>query len=141
MFQIRRATAEDESFWFSLDRHMRPSEYPLKLLEGRAYIIADGERPLGVMRYNLLWDSLPFLTLIFLEENHRGKGYGQKAMLHWEKEMEEAGYGMVMTSTQVDEEAQHFYRKLGYVDRGVLFLDGTPLAQAQELFFVMVLKG
>ena len=30
------------------------------------------------------------------------------------------GYGMVLTSTQVDEDAQHFYRKLGYKDCGGL---------------------
>ena len=43
---------------------------------------------------------------------------------------------MIMTSTQVDEQAQHFYRKLGYRDRGSLFLDHTPLEQAQELLMV-----
>ena len=30
---------------------------------------------------------------------------------------------MVMTSTQVDEEAQHFYRKLGYKDAGGFVVD------------------
>lgn len=36
----------------------------------------------------------------------------------WEKDMKEQGYGMLLTSTQVDETAQHFYRKLGYKDSG-----------------------
>lgn len=37
-------------------------------------------------------------------------------MKYWESDMKNQGYGMVMTSTQVDEEAQHFYRKLRYKD-------------------------
>ncbi|MBO7453066.1 MAG: hypothetical protein J6U54_22260 [Clostridiales bacterium] len=43
------------------------------------------------------------------------------------------GYQMVMTSTQIDEEAQHFYRKLGYIDCGNLTIDYPGLAQPMEL--------
>jgi ABC-type multidrug transport system ATPase subunit len=64
---------------------------------------------------------------------------GKRAMLSWEKEMREFGYKMVMTSTQVDEQAQHFYRKLGYVEKGCLVLDGTPHEQPQEMFMLKVL--
>ena len=60
-------------------------------------------------------------------------------MLFWENEMRKLGYKMVMTSTQVDEQAQHFYRKLGYVDRGSICLDNTPLAQPQEMLMLKVL--
>ena len=37
--------------------------------------------------------------------------------------MSRAGHGMVLVSTQSDEPAQHFYRKLGYRDCGCLPLD------------------
>ena len=96
---------------------------------------------LGVMRYNLFMDNIPFLTLIYIEEAHQGKGYGKQALLYWESEMFGLGYRMVMTSTQVDEEAQHFYRKLGYIDRGSLFLDNTPIKQPQELLMIKVLQN
>jgi hypothetical protein len=32
-----------------------------------------------------------------------------------------------MTSTLSDEDAQHFYRKLGYEEHGCLLLPGEPL--------------
>lgn len=32
-----------------------------------------------------------------------------------------------MTSTQSDETAQHFYRKLGYVESGSLLFENEPL--------------
>ena len=41
--------------------------------------------------------------------------------------MKAAGYALVMTSTQSDETAQHFYRRLGYVDSGALLLKDEPL--------------
>lgn len=91
------------------------------------------------MRYNLFWDNTPFLTLIYFEQFHRRKGFGRQAMLFWENEMRELGYKMIMTSTQVDEQAQHFYRKLGYKDKGGIFLDNTPFEQPQEMFMLKVL--
>jgi len=60
-------------------------------------------------------------------------------MLFWENEMCELGYKVVMTSTQIDEQAQHFYRKLGYIDKGGLFLDNTPIEQPQEVLMIKVL--
>lgn len=41
--------------------------------------------------------------------------------------MKQKGFKTVMTSTQSDEDAQHFYRKLGYRDVGCLLLDTQPL--------------
>lgn len=139
MFAIRHVRESDRAFWFKLDPHLPEREFDAKVREGRGYIVCDGDTPVGVMRYNLFWDSIPFLTLIVLQETSRGRGLGRKAVLHWEREMWSLGYKMVLTSTQVDEQAQHFYRRLGYRDRGGLFLDGTPCEQPPELFLLKVL--
>ena len=82
----------------------------------------------GWLRFNLFWDNIPFMNLLFIiSEDQRGKGYGRKLVAFWEHEMAEQGYKFVMTSTQSDEEAQFFYRKLGYTDRGSLILPDEPL--------------
>lgn len=139
MFEIRYAEETDNAFWFTLDKHMSEREFLLKIRDKRGYVICDGNTPIGVIRYNLFWDEIPFLTLIHFEESYWGKGFGRQALLFWEHEMRELGYKMVMTSTQVDEQAQHFYRKMGYQDRGSLFLDNTPHEQPQEMFMLKVL--
>lgn len=139
MFKIRYVLEEDRSFWFSLDAHLSEREFGLKVRDQRGYVISDGDKPVGVMRYNLFWDIIPFLTMIYICESHCGKGFGKQAMHYWENEMRELGYKMLMTSTQVDEEAQHFYRKLGYQDKGGLFLDHTPFEQPQEMLMLKVL--
>jgi GNAT superfamily N-acetyltransferase len=139
MFGIRYVSEKDKTFWFTLDRHLSESEFSLKVRDRRGYIICNGDTPIGIMRYNLFWDNTPFLTLIYIDESHQGKDFGRKAMLHWENEMRELGYKMIMTSTQADEQAQHFYRKLGYVDRGCLILDNTPFEQPQEIIMIKIL--
>ena len=139
MFSIRYATEQDEAFWYSLDRHMPKSEYARKVRDRRAYVICDGDASIGVLRYNLFWDIIPFLTLIHLHAACRGKGFGRQAMMHWENEMRALGHKMTMTSTQVDEQAQYFYRTLGYRDRGALFLDHTPFEQPEEMLMLKVL--
>jgi len=139
MFEIRYVAKSDKAFWYTLDEHLRKQEFELKVRDKRGYIISDGDTPIGLMRYNLMWDNTPFLTLIYIRDDCHGKGFGKQAMQFWENEMREMGYKMVMTSTQVDEDAQHFYRKLGYKDRGGIFLDGTPGEQPQEMIMIKVL--
>ena len=138
MFEIRYVSESDKPFWFTLDEHLSESEFEFKIRDKRGYIISDGGKPVGVMRYNLFWDNTPFLTLIYLEEAHRAKGFGKQAVLFWENEMRALGYKMVMTSTRADEQAQHFYRALGYKDKGAIFFDGTPFEQPQEIVMLKV---
>lgn len=141
MFNIRYVSDTDKTFWFTLDKHINESELLLKIRDKRGYVINDGDKPVGVMRYNLFWDSIPFLTFIYFKESYWGRVFGRQAMLFWENEMNSMGCKMLMTSTQVDEQAQHFYRKLGYIDRGSLFLDNTPFEQPQEVFMLKTLTS
>jgi ribosomal protein S18 acetylase RimI-like enzyme len=139
MFEIRYVSEADKLFWFSLDSHISESEFELKVRDKRGYVIRNYNAPVGIMRYNLFWDNMPFLTFIYLKEAFQGKGFGRRAMQFWENEMRGLGYKMVMTSTQTDEQAQHFYRKLGYMDRGCLILDGTPFTQPLEILMLKIL--
>ncbi len=139
MFAIRYAASADKAFWNTLDKNLDEKELTLKIRDKRAYVICDGVKPVGLMRYNLMYDTIPFLTFIYIEEPFQKKGFGGRAMCFWQDEMRGRGHKMVMTSTQVDEQAQHFYRKLGYVDKGGLFLDNTPFEQPQEMFMIKIL--
>ena len=50
--------------------------------------------------------------------------------------MKSQGYDFVLTSTQVDEITQHFYRKLGYKDCGGLIIDIPNYEQPMEMFLI-----
>lgn len=136
MFKIRIATIEDIDFWVTQDRHIAKDNLIRKIEHGQCYIIQDDETCIGVLRYGLFWDVVPFLNLIHFLEEYRGKGFGSLAMDFWEEKMRTLNHKIVMTSTQADEGAQHFYRKLGYKDSGCIILDIPPYAQPLELIMI-----
>lgn len=136
MTEIRYVQESDKKFWYGLDKHLQEKEFTNKVETKRGYVILEDNQPVGLLRYNLFWDNTPFCTMLVIAPGDRKKGYGKKLMDHWEKEMKAQGYGMVLTSTQVDEEAQHFYRKLGYRDCGGFVIDIPGYEQPMELFLI-----
>lgn len=136
MTEVRYVKLEDQEFWYHLDKHLPKQEFERKVREKRGYVLLSDENPVGLLRYNLFWDNTPFCTMLYIDEDVRNKGYGKMLMEYWEKDMKEQGYDILLTSTQVDEEAQHFYRKLGYKDCGGLLIDIPRHAQPMELFLI-----
>ena len=134
MINIRYADFSDKPFWFSLDKHLAEEEFIHKINLKRAYIIELDNSPIGILRYNLFWDSIPFCTLLFIDFSHHKKGYGKKLIKFWEADMKNQGFDLVITSTQIDEDALHFYRYLGYEDAGGLLLNSPKYKQPMELF-------
>ena len=136
MLEIRYVKLEDKTFWFRLDRHLPESVFERKVRDKSGYVLLENRKPVGLLRYNLFWDRIPFCTMLFIDCQCRKKGYGTKLMQDWEKDMKAQGYGMLLTSTQVDEDAQHFYRKLGYRDCGGFVIDIPGYEQPMEMFLV-----
>ena len=136
MLKIRYLTASDKEFWYRLDKHLPETEFENKVRAKRGYILLLDEKPIGLLRYNLFWDNTPFCTMLFVDPEYQRKGYGKHLMEYWENDMKMQGYKMLLTSTQVDEEAQHFYRKLGYKDCGGFVIDVPEYAQPMEMFFL-----
>ena len=134
MSKVRYVENEDKDFWYGLDRHLPEPEFEKKVREKQGYVLLDGDVKVGLLRYNLFWDNIPFCTMLFVDRSEQNKGYGRELMQHWEADMKAQRYGMVMTSTRVDETAQHFYRKLEYKDCGGLLLDIPGYEQPMEMF-------
>lgn len=136
---IRGFTDTDMDFVMSIEKPLSESAYRSRMHAQTGYVLWEGGRRVGLLSYCLLWDHLPFLNLLFILEGERSRGFGRAAMAAWEGEMKAQGYPMTLLSTQVDEQAQHLYRKLGYVDCGSLVLHGTPLDQPMEMFMRKIL--
>lgn len=126
----------DRKFWFTLDHYLPEVQFQRKVRDRMGYVLLVNGIAAGLLRYNLFWDEHPFCTMLYVAEDYQGKGYGKKMMAFWEKEMQQLGYKMLMTSTQVDESAQHFYRKLGYQDAGGLLMTVPEYQQPMEMFFI-----
>lgn len=141
MEAIRYVQEEDKAFWYSLDKHLPEEEFRKKVRDKQGYVLLSDHRPVGLLRYHLFWDNTPFCTMLFIDWEFQGRGYGKRLMEHWEKDMKALGYDMVLTSTQVNEEAQNFYRKLGYKDCGGFVIDIPGHEQPMELFLIKAMSG
>ncbi len=138
---IREVRETDRAFWFTLDKMMPQEQFAVMLRDQRGYVALVEDEPVAIFRYGLFWDHIPFCNLIYIKETFRRQGLGRALMRHWEQEMTRQGYPYLMTSTQADEQAQHFYRKLGYKDAGGLLLDVPGFEQPMELFLIKALRS
>ncbi len=101
-------------------------------------MLCDGEKIVGVLRYNLFWQTIPFLDLLCIDEAYRGQGWGSKMMAAWEKAMHRLGHPHVMLSTQEDETAKFFYEKIGYRRIGAFL---PPEQEADEIMYLKELES
>lgn len=114
MNHIRIATEKDISFLSEHDKHIEIEALRDSIFHQRILVAENETGIIGWLRYNLFWDNTPFVNMLFVLEKFRGQGYGKMLMQHFEKQMLGSGYTTVMTSTLVNEDAIHFYLKLGY---------------------------
>ena len=127
--KIRLAEEKDFEILFQHDKHISAEILKKKISDKNIFIAETEENFAGWLRYNLFWDEIPFMNMLFVLEKFRGIGIGEKLVREWEKLMSEQGYKMLLTSTQANEYAQHFYRKHGYKDLGGF----TPFGEEYEI--------
>ena len=128
---IRYAEISDLIWLKEHDEHVSKEILETKIKSKEVYVVSENTELIGWLRYNLFWDNIPFINMIYFLEEYRGRGFGRILIDFWEKEMREKGYKNVLTSTLSNEEAQHFFRKLGYNEIGGFKLLKEPF----ELIF------
>ena len=123
---IELAQSKDKQKIAKLDSHIPLPRVGECIWNGQVYVLKDDsiknggqnhrvkDPVVGVLRYSLFWQTIPFLDLLYIDEAYRNRGFGAQMMHAWETAMAIRGYKYVMTSTQADEDAWKFYEKLGY---------------------------
>lgn len=127
--KIRLAEECDFEILSRNDKHVSAEMLKKKISDKNILIAEKNGEFAGWLRYNLFWDEMPFMNMLFVIEKFRGTGIGRELVRNWEKMTSEQGYKFLLTSTQADEYAQHFYRKLGYSDLGGFF----PFGEEYEI--------
>jgi len=132
VISLRQATDTDTGFLAEFD--LAPpmaSELNSAVDGGKMQVVMAGARLVGFLSSTSLWGKLPFLELFEICEAERGHGYGKAAVRAWEEQMRVRGFDLVLVSTHASGDAQHFWRKMGYVDCGALMVRSKPA----EVFF------
>ncbi len=129
---IRYANFQDFTVLNEHDRHISESELRNSIHAKRVLVMYQNDNFIGWLRFGLFWDNIPFINMLYVLDGYRKKGNGTELVSFWEKEIAQDNYKQVLTSTQSNEQAQFFYRKIGYTECGALLLPKEPL----EMFFI-----
>jgi ribosomal protein S18 acetylase RimI-like enzyme len=135
--EIRLANRNDHQGVIKYDSHIHHNTVDKCIQDQLVYVLCDEENIVGILRYSLFWQSIPFLDLLYIDEAYRGKGYGRHMMDHWESVMQTMKYEYVMLSTQEDETEKYFYEKLGYRRIGAFL---PPDQDADEIMYLKMLN-
>jgi ribosomal protein S18 acetylase RimI-like enzyme len=122
----RTARDSDLPFLAEVDRHVSGDVLAQLVTQGRVMVAEVDGAVVGCLRWGLFWDQVPFMNLLWVVAERRGRGVGTALVEAWESDQTAAGHAFVLTSTVSAETAQHFYRRLGYVDSGALLLPDEP---------------
>jgi len=134
--RVAFAKPEDLDWLAKEDHHVGRDVIEEKIARSGIIVGYREDRRVGFLRYGYFWDEIPFMNLLWVRGDSRGKGYGTRLISFWEEEMRELGHDSVMTSTLSNERAQHLYRRLGYEDVGSLLMPGEAL----EIVFLKRLR-
>jgi ribosomal protein S18 acetylase RimI-like enzyme len=118
----RTACDSDLPFLCEADSHLSREDQTQVVSMGRVMVAEVDGAAVGLLRWGLFWDQVPFMNLLWVVPERRGQGIGTTLVVAWERSQLAAGHDLVLTSTMSDERSQHLYRRLGYVDTGALFL-------------------
>ena len=122
----RAASGSDLPFVEAVDVHLSPGSLADLVSAGRVMVVEVDGNVVGLLRWGLFWDRVPFMNLLWVLPDRRGHGFGTSLVQAWERVQLAAGHDLVLTSTVSAERSQHLYRRLGYVDSGALLLPGEP---------------
>jgi ribosomal protein S18 acetylase RimI-like enzyme len=111
---IRPAKENDIAALAEYDKHIPTDVLAQKITNGEIYVAYDGGAFVGWLRYGLFWDNTPFMNMLYVLDAYRRMGIGKKLTQFWEAQMRAKGFATLMTSTQQNETAQHFYTHLRY---------------------------
>ena len=91
-------------------------------IEEKAVILAEVDgKPIGYLRVEYLWLTVPYVSLITIEEAYRRKGVGSAMIKFLEDHLIKNGHKVLYSSSQVDEpEPQMWHRKIGFEECGII---------------------
>ncbi len=105
-----------------------------KIDQGEIFVLVVENQPVGHLRLEFLWSTIPYIALIRIDEKYRKKGYSRLILQFLEGHLHEKGYGVLYSSSQVNEpEPQSWHRHMGFTECGIL--NGINEGGIGEVFF------
>lgn len=108
---IRFANEGDIPHLKQLDSWKKDSMWKRKIFGREVIVLEMNNQLVGLIRYDVLWPTVPFLSLFYIEESYRGKGRSSQMLEFLKKNLRDEGYVSLLSSSQTDEpKAQNWHR-------------------------------
>jgi len=98
----------------------------------------DGQ-PIGYLRLEYLWSNIPYIGVVFVEDDYRKEGIGRKILAYLEDYLRSRGHDVLYSSSTANEaEPQAWHRSVGFEESGII--TGINEGGIGEIFFRKSLK-
>jgi N-acetylglutamate synthase-like GNAT family acetyltransferase len=104
---------------------------------GWVYIVEVEDDVVGYARLEFIWLTIPYIGLVTLDEEYRGKGIGSALIERIAEDLAKQGHRALFTSTE-DEGTPEFYAKCGFDQCGVISMINET--GNDEIYFVRFLQ-
>lgn len=135
----RFATAADLDF-VRQDGYVS-AEVVRRKVESREVVVAEwGGNLVGYLRVEYLWSVVPYIALIHVPAEWRGRGASKVLLRHLEEFLRAQGHEALYSSSQADEaEGQAWHRHNNFAECGII--SGINRGGVGEVFFRKPLSG
>jgi GNAT superfamily N-acetyltransferase len=110
-----------------IPKHQRIDPWPKepiwqhKIAGGEVIVLELSTEIIGLIRYEVLWTTVPFMGLIFIEEAQRDKGCSTLLLEFLKNHLREQGYLALLSSSQPDKpEPQAWHGHMGFKSNGIM---------------------
>lgn len=130
---VRHARDADRAF-VAQDGYVGEDRVGRQIAAGEVWIAEAAAVPVGYLRLEYLWGRIPYIALIRVLPEHRGRGTGRALLAAAEQHASAEGHPWLYSSSQADEpEPQAWHRHMGFAECG--FLAGVNEGGIGEVFF------
>ncbi|MEZ5277401.1 MAG: GNAT family N-acetyltransferase [Opitutaceae bacterium] len=125
-FEVRIAVERDFDQIHMADLSIKPEILRTKIGRNEVIVCDESGHITGVLRFQWFWDYLPFINYIWVEEGFRDEHRASRMIEKLEATTEGRNYKRIMASTQSNETAQNFFRKVGFQYAGGFAMSDQP---------------
>ena len=133
-FRCRLARPADLD-WCDRKDTLLPRETLERKIEMKQIFLAEaGGKPEGCLRIEYLWSTVPYISVVFVQEAFQRQGVGRALLEFVEDYLRQKGYEILLSSSTVTEpEPQAWHRAVGFRECGLLSgINGNGIG---EIFF------
>ena len=118
---VRLAGLGDVTALQRLDPWPKEPVWRQKIVAGEVIVLELEGSVIGLIRYTVLWTTVPFMGLIEIAAAHRGKGYSRILLSFLKDHLRARGYVALLSSSQTDEpEPQRWHLHMSFTANGLI---------------------